>query len=96
MIDLKENLDLRERISEAIEKLRYERDTYNDESEIFVQREGAGKFTREWLCKSWQINMDIDKLNELMFDLKHNIHLVSQKRIDSICDRLSDKYGVEV
>ena len=87
---------MQEKIKEIIEKLRYERDTYDDECEIFIPTEYGSKFTRKWICKAWQINMDIDRLEELMFDMRYNKHLVTEERISMLFNRISNKYGVEV
>ena len=84
-----------ENIKEAIDFLEDRKKLINENVLIFNNEEKTS-FSELWLTNVWQVNTDIEKLNELLHDYRYNPRLVSGESVRKLADWLYKKYGIDI
>lgn len=90
-----DNEEMCNRLSEAIILLEERLKTISKEIPVFDNSEQT-KFSPEWLTHSWQINMDINKIRNLIFEYQNNPRVVSSKQSNDLKSWLMKKYAIDI
>ena len=82
-----------EKVKEIINRLEEKREKELQNVPSLEEFSGTLNYSKEWLIVNWKINHDIERLENLMFDLKYNKSTIDKKEVEKI-ERHLQKIGV--